>query len=475
MKNNWCKKVLCLAMVVSCLMTALPQTAIAVNDDTESIGQPSSEISEDLLILSEDEQQTEEQPEESEDSEEVEATEQETDTEDQQIEGRFVTSQGMTRFRLKGGGYAVGMLEIEGQLYYFYEEDNRMAQQEWISLDGSRYYASEEGSLVTGKQTIDGQDYFFGTDGVLWTEGWHKLEEGWMYLDRTGSFVTGWYQEGNSWYYLDEQGYMLSNEWVEWKGKWYYLKESGKMAASEWVSWKGNWYYVSGSGIMQANTTLTIKGRKWYFDQYGRLSVTSEHPIDVPVVLQAPALPNGCEITALTELIQFYGFSVSHTTMSAKYLPRAKLTWSGGKLYGPDPYDYFVGNPEDNTGWYCLEGAIMTAANRYLSEHGSSLRAKAVSGADLEELKEYLRQGIPVMVWMTPGLQEFGYSSVRWTLPDGSTYKPYIGTHALVLTSINEEKGIATFSDPARGKTTQQLSFFLRIYRAMGRRAVIIQ
>ena len=471
MKYNWRKKAVSVALAVSCFVAVLPQTATAANDQTAEILQQTSSQITDSLLSAEDGEQTEEQV------EETETETEETETEEQPVEGRFVTSRGMTRFRLKGGGYASGMLEIEGELYFFYgeEEDNRMAQQEWISLNGNRYYASADGPLVTGQQIIDGAGYYFGTDGVLWSKGWHQLETGWVLLDDSGSFVTGWYQEGSVWYYLDEQGIMLSSDWVESNGKWYYLKASGKMASSEWVSWKDNWYYVDQYGIMQAGKTVTINGRKWYFDQYGRLSVTSDHPIDVPVVLQAPALPNGCEITALTELIRFHGFSVSHTTMSAKYLPRAKLTWSGGKMYGPDPYDYFVGNPEDDTGWYCLEGAIMTAANRYLSEQGSSLRAKSVSGADLEELKEYLRQGIPVMVWMTPGLREFGYSSVRWTLPDGSTYKPYIGTHALVLTSINEEKGIATFSDPARGKTTQQLSFFLRIYRAMGRRAVIIQ
>lgn len=468
MKNTWRRKLFCLTLALSCLMQTLPVSASAI--DEVSAEQPTTRISDDLLIHSDEETDTDsetdtDQPEESE----------ETETDQQPVEGRFVTSRGITRYRLKGGGYATGMLEIEGQLYFFYEEDNRMAENEWISLDGNRYYASEEGTLLTGKQVVDGKICYFDSDGVLWASGWHQLEDGWVLLGEDGSFVTGWYQDGNNWYYLDEQGYMLSADWVESQGKWYYLKESGKMAASEWVSWKDNWYYVNQYGIMQAGTTVTINGRKWYFDQYGRLSVTPDHPIDVPFVKQAPALPNGCEITALTELIQFYGFSVSHTTMSAKYLPRAKLSWSGGKMYGPDPYDYFVGNPEDDTGWYCLEGAIMTAANRYLSEQGSSLRAKSVSGSDLEELKEYLRQGIPVMVWMTPGLQPFGYSSVRWILPDGSTYKPYIGTHALVLTSIDEEKGIATFSDPARGKTTQKLSFFLNIYRQMGRRAVIIQ
>ena len=42
--------------------------------------------------------------------------------------------------------------------------------------------------------------------------------------------------------------------------------------------------------------------------------------IDVPVILQNPELPNGCEITSLTEVLQYLGFQVTHTEM-AGYLP----------------------------------------------------------------------------------------------------------------------------------------------------------
>ena len=391
-------------------------------------------------------------------------------------EGKFVTRGGKTRYRYssgeRSGEYAKGLTEINGKQYFF-DEDGVLAVGQWVELSGTRYYASEDGSFLTGKQNVEGTDVYFDQSGAERADGWFCQEGSWYYIC-SGRLQTGWLSFRGNWYYLDADGRMLASEWVENGGKWYYLKESGKMAVSEWVQWKDHWYHVGKSGQMQTGT-LTLSGRKWYFDGSGRLTVDNDHPIDVPLVLQAPALPNGCEITALTELLRFYGFGVSHTEMAKTYLPRAKFTYSGGKMYGPDPDEYFVGNPEDKTGWYCLEGPILTAANRYLSEQGSTLRAKKISGADVEELQYYLKQGIPVMVWETPFLNEFSYSSVRWTLPDGTLYKPYAGTHGLVLTSIDEEQGIATFSDPAKGKNTQKLDFFLRLYRAMGRRAVIIQ
>ena len=48
--------------------------------------------------------------------------------------------------------------------------------------------------------------------------------------------------------------------------------------------------------------------------------------LDVPVILQNPELPNGCEVTSLAEVLQFYGFSVS--------IPNSlKITSLVGKLH----------------------------------------------------------------------------------------------------------------------------------------------
>ena len=393
------------------------------------------------------------------------------------LEGRFVTIGEKTRFRIKGSGYAEGFVRIEGNLYYFDPDTNLMAQNGWFTLDEDRYYATETGPLLTGQAEVEGETYYFDEEGRWLSDGLTETDDGDVWMDETGQPVTGWKQQGDDWYYYQADGSLLTSSWLQDPdtGKWYYLLEDGRMAENQWVQWKGKWYFLGGGGVMKQNTVVTTGGHDWYLDKNGQLQVTPAHPLDVPVVRQAPALPNGCEVTALTELLRYNGFPISHTALSRDYLPRQHFRWSGGKMYGPDPYDYFVGNPEDDTGWYCLEGAIISCANRYLSDQGSSLRAEKVSGASLEQIESYLKAGYPVMVWMTPGLKPFGYSSVRWTLPDGSTYKPYIGTHALVVTGIDIAGGKISFSDPARGKHTLTIDFFWPIYEAMGKRAVIIR
>ena len=49
---------------------------------------------------------------------------------------------------------------------------------------------------------------------------------------------------------------------------------------------------------MQRDTVVTTGGHNWYLDKNGQPQVTPAHPLDVPVVRQAPALPNGCEVTS---------------------------------------------------------------------------------------------------------------------------------------------------------------------------------
>ena len=41
---------------------------------------------------------------------------------------------------------------------------------------------------------------------------------------------TGWKRIDGVWYFFNGGGYMVKNQWVEWKGSWYYLTEDGKMA-----------------------------------------------------------------------------------------------------------------------------------------------------------------------------------------------------------------------------------------------------
>jgi len=73
----------------------------------------------------------------------------------------------------------------------------------------------------------------------MYTEGWHKINGHWYYMDRWGAMCTGWVYVNGHFFYLKADGAMAENEWYEEDGAWYWLKEGGYMAKDEML-WIGN-------------------------------------------------------------------------------------------------------------------------------------------------------------------------------------------------------------------------------------------
>lgn len=123
-----------------------------------------------------------------------------------------------------------------------------------------------------------------------------------------------------------------------------------------------------------------------------------------PIIFQMPQLPTGCEITAATMVLNYYGFNADKILMAEEYLPTASRNLhygSDGRLYGSDLNEYFIGNPKTESGYVCGTGAIVTALNHYLTEQCSSLRAIDISGSTPQEVYELVKDDIPVIVWVT--------------------------------------------------------------------------
>lgn len=191
-------------------------------------------------------------------------------------------------------------------------------------------------------------------------------------------------------------------------------------------------------------------------------------------VLQDPDYPNGCEIASLATVLRCHGFNATLAELSEDYLPRKDLSLSErGVLTGPDPEKYYVGDPGSEEGWYCFEQPLADAANAYLSDHGSLLHTRIVTGAGMEKLRSCLENGVPVIVWFTVDYGAPVYSSdTHWTLDTGKEYIPYHNLHCLVLTAM--EGDTCRLADPLAGVTEVDAAAFEEIYTQMGRRALAI-
>lgn len=186
-----------------------------------------------------------------------------------------------------------------------------------------------------------------------------------------------------------------------------------------------------------------------------------------PVVYQRPELPTGCEVTALTMLINYYGYPVSKTTMASDYLPQVASGYTGRI----DLDYYFCGNPY-GTGIGCGAGALVTAANGYLTASGSNLRGVDITGTSAEGLYGYISDGKPVVVMVTIGMAN-RKTAKGWYTPEGKYVSWSDNDHAVVL--IGCDSNNVKVACPLFGIKTYSRVQFEKVYAARGNRAMIIQ
>lgn len=193
-----------------------------------------------------------------------------------------------------------------------------------------------------------------------------------------------------------------------------------------------------------------------------------------PVILQTPELPTGCEITALTMAMRYYGCGVGKTVMARQYLPTVQPNfWYGsdGRLYGPDMDRYFVGDPFTSWGYICGTPAICTAANQYFKDHGTALEARDLTGYTPERLYELVGEGIPVVVWVTIDMVN-RYADFSWYTSSGKYMSMSHNDHGAVL--VGYSPTTVTIADPLAGQVTYSRSRFESVFRSRGNQCVAL-
>lgn len=193
-----------------------------------------------------------------------------------------------------------------------------------------------------------------------------------------------------------------------------------------------------------------------------------------PEVLQNPELPKGCEITALTMILNYYGYDVDKTEMSDKYLPKApeNLRYGAdGRLLGTDLNHYFIGDPAGE-GHVCGTGAIVTAANTFLGEQDSARRAIDQNGASPEKLYQLVCQGIPVVVWVTIDMAQ-RRPTTGWNTEEGAYVEWSTNDHAAVLVGYTEKT--VKIADPLNGLVEYDKESFEASYQSRSNQCVILQ
>lgn len=202
-------------------------------------------------------------------------------------------------------------------------------------------------------------------------------------------------------------------------------------------------------------------------------NANSKDGIAVPTVMQNPELPNGCEITSLTAILNYYGLNEDKMDLTKHYMPSVKVTKKGNQLYGPDPNVAYAGDPSKlNHGYYVFAPPIVEAANQALLDNKSSFKAMDLTNASREELIDYVKSGVPVLTWVTIDLKK-PRTNGSWIV-NGTNKKHliYRNLHAVVLTGY--ENGKVTIMNPLKGYETIDADLFFKRYEELGSHAVVV-
>lgn len=240
--------------------------------------------------------------------------------------------------------------------------------------------------------------------------GWRN-KNGKRYYLHNGKVTKGLKQINKDWYLFDKNGAML--------------KDVRKIPHTN------SYGYFDNQGKRRFTNTNT--GRAYYWiNKSGKITGIKNN---ANVVCQRPNMPTGCEITAVTMLLNFAGVKVTKE-QAARIMPR-----------GSNPNKGFIGSPykEFPLGFWVAPGGVKPVIKHYLGT------AKIMTGSSLSSIKKKLLRSHLVVVWM------------GWF--DG------FSNHALTLTGYHGNT--LYYNDPWTGtKRAMNTETFLHHWSLDGHRAI---
>lgn len=206
---------------------------------------------------------------------------------------------------------------------------------------------------------------------------------------------------------------------------------------------------------------LCAKGTICITDKYR--DMPDQCAIMLNVVKQYPELPNGCETTSLTMVLNYLGYAVTKVDLKNRYLPIGEANF----------YQYNIGDPADRQSYGCYSPVIAETAKKFLQENDSTYHAFDLTHYDIREIYYQVSLGHPVIVWITQDLHT--EPSITRVFEEGDTEYRWKGPlHCVVLTGYNRKENTVTWADPIYGMQTGERTLFETRWHQMGEQAVVI-
>lgn len=191
--------------------------------------------------------------------------------------------------------------------------------------------------------------------------------------------------------------------------------------------------------------------------------------IDVPYISQA-SYPSGCESVSTVMALNYAGINISVDNFIKSYLPYTEFTYSGGKLYGYHPDNFFMGDPFTTSGFGCYAPCIEKAVTKFLPD---DYTLQNTTGKSIDYLCEnYIKKGVPVIFWATVYMVETS-TGPGWTLREsGSIYHWVNNEHCLLLVGFDND--YYYFNDPIAGRVRYAKSLVEARYKDLGYQSLVV-
>ncbi len=161
---------------------------------------------------------------------------------------------------------------------------------------------------------------------------------------------------------------------------------------------------------------------------------------NVPLIdqMDSPTLYNGCEVTSLAMLLQYYGHNVTKNDL-ANAIKTVPLTYDNGEHGNPNVG--FVGSVSGDTpGLGVYHGPIAKLARKY-THHVTD-----ISGSKFSAVIRALSTGHPVWTITTATFAKVE-DFQKWHTPQG-TIKVTYSQHSVVITGYNRAKKLIYINNP---------------------------
>ena len=96
----------------------------------------------------------------------------------------------------------------------------------WLSFGSTYYYCGSDAAVVTGKQSIDGNWYYFNEDGIRQYSTWINDGDKKYYAMPDGTLRVGWLSFGSTYYYCNSDAEIVTGR-QQIDGSWYDFNEEG--------------------------------------------------------------------------------------------------------------------------------------------------------------------------------------------------------------------------------------------------------